>query len=105
MLRALQELASRWQATIVAEGVETAEQLAAIRDLGITAGQGYLLDGRPAKRRVEPIDIEACCRRAGSSSPTTRRPSPHAAPARDDVASPGTLASTKRRRRLASATR
>jgi EAL domain-containing protein (putative c-di-GMP-specific phosphodiesterase class I) len=55
----IQRLASRWQATTVAEGVETAEQLAAIRDLGITTGQGYLL-GRPARdRRVKPIDIES----------------------------------------------
>ena len=59
VLRALQELASRWHATIVAEGVETAEQLAAIRDLGITAGQGYLL-GRPGHdRQVKPLDIDA----------------------------------------------
>ena len=59
VLRALQELAARWHATIVAEGVETAEQLAAIRELGIASGQGYLL-GRPAReRRVQPLDIES----------------------------------------------
>jgi diguanylate cyclase (GGDEF)-like protein len=59
VLRALQELASTWQATIVAEGVETAEQLAAIRSLGMNAGQGYLL-GRPGRnRRVGAVDIEA----------------------------------------------
>jgi EAL domain-containing protein (putative c-di-GMP-specific phosphodiesterase class I) len=59
VLRALQELAARWDATIVAEGVETAEQLAAVRSLGITAGQGYLL-GRPAQhRRVGRLDIES----------------------------------------------
>ena len=59
VLRALQELATRWSATIIAEGVETAEQLAAIRDLGITAGQGYLL-GRPSReRRVDALDIES----------------------------------------------
>jgi diguanylate cyclase (GGDEF)-like protein len=46
ILRALQELATRWKATIVAEGVETAAQLAVVRSLGIAAGQGYLL-GRP----------------------------------------------------------
>jgi diguanylate cyclase (GGDEF)-like protein len=58
VLRALQELAARWHASIVAEGVETPEQLAAIRSIGITAGQGYLL-GRPSRdRRVRPIDIE-----------------------------------------------
>jgi diguanylate cyclase (GGDEF)-like protein len=59
VLRALQELAARWSATIVAEGVETSEQLAVIRELGITAGQGYLL-GRPAKdRRAERLDLDA----------------------------------------------
>ncbi len=59
VLRALQELAARWSATIIAEGVETSEQLAVIRDLGITAGQGYLL-GRPTRERhVEPLDLDA----------------------------------------------
>jgi diguanylate cyclase (GGDEF)-like protein len=59
VLRALQELAARWSATIVAEGVETGEQLAVIRELGITAGQGYLL-GRPAReRRVEGLNLDA----------------------------------------------
>jgi diguanylate cyclase (GGDEF)-like protein len=59
VLRALQELAARWDATIVAEGVETGEQLAVIRGLGITAGQGYLL-GRPAReRRVERLKLDA----------------------------------------------
>jgi EAL domain-containing protein (putative c-di-GMP-specific phosphodiesterase class I) len=47
VLRALQELATRWHASIVAEGVETAAQLTVIRSLGISSGQGYLL-GRPA---------------------------------------------------------
>jgi EAL domain-containing protein (putative c-di-GMP-specific phosphodiesterase class I) len=59
VLRALQELADRWHASVVAEGVETPEQLAAIRSIGVTAGQGYLL-GRPSRdRRVRPIDVEA----------------------------------------------
>ena len=59
VLRALQELAARWSATIIAEGVETGEQLAVIRELGITAGQGYLL-GRPARdRRVGGLDLDA----------------------------------------------
>lgn len=59
VLGALQELATRWSATIVAEGVETAEQLAAIRGIGIKTGQGYLL-GRPSSDlQVEPLDIGA----------------------------------------------
>jgi diguanylate cyclase (GGDEF)-like protein len=57
VLRAIQELAGRWKASVVAEGVETAEQLAVIRAMGIGTGQGYLL-GRPsATRRVGPIDL------------------------------------------------
>jgi EAL domain-containing protein (putative c-di-GMP-specific phosphodiesterase class I) len=73
VLRALQELAARWSAVIVAEGVETSEQLAVIRDLGITSGQGYLL-GRPApERRAERLDLDALMpkewlKRAGSSA-------------------------------------
>jgi len=57
VLRAIQELAGRWKATVVAEGVETAEQLAVIRAMGIGAGQGYLL-GRPSPTRpAQPIDV------------------------------------------------
>jgi len=59
VLRALQELAARWHATVVAEGVETSDQLAAIRSIGIVAGQGYLL-GRPRSlRAAEGLDIES----------------------------------------------
>ena len=59
VLRALQELAARWTAQIVAEGVETGEQLAVIRELGITAGQGYLL-GRPSRERhAERLDLDS----------------------------------------------
>ena len=57
VLRAIQELAGRWHATVVAEGVETAEQLAVIRAMGIGAGQGYLL-GRPSPARLaQAIDL------------------------------------------------
>jgi EAL domain-containing protein (putative c-di-GMP-specific phosphodiesterase class I) len=42
----------------VAEGIETAHQLEVVHDLGLAAGQGYLL-GRPSRTLVtEPIDIE-----------------------------------------------
>ena len=59
VMRALQELAARWSAAIVAEGVETSEQLAVIRELGITSGQGYLL-GRPeTHRRADVLDLDA----------------------------------------------
>jgi len=58
VLRALQELAAQWKATVVAEGVETAEQLATIREVGINAGQGYLL-GRPGPvREPRVLDLD-----------------------------------------------
>jgi diguanylate cyclase (GGDEF)-like protein len=58
VLRALQGLAAQWNASIVAEGIETSEQLAVVRDLGISAGQGYLL-GRPGHEPLaEPVDLD-----------------------------------------------
>jgi EAL domain-containing protein (putative c-di-GMP-specific phosphodiesterase class I) len=57
VLRGIREMASRSGATIVAEGVETPEQLVALQRLGITSAQGYLL-GRPADRPVAtPVDL------------------------------------------------
>jgi diguanylate cyclase (GGDEF)-like protein len=47
VLRALTELAHRWGAMVVAEGVETPGQLWVVKELGVSAAQGYLL-GRPA---------------------------------------------------------
>jgi diguanylate cyclase (GGDEF)-like protein len=59
VLRSLTELASRQGAVAIAEGLETAEQLRALRELGITTGQGYLL-GRPGRNvAIERVDIEA----------------------------------------------
>ena len=59
ILRALQALAAQWNASVVAEGIETSEQLAVVRSLGITAGQGYLL-GRPGNEPVaDPLDLES----------------------------------------------
>jgi diguanylate cyclase (GGDEF)-like protein len=58
VLRALLDLAERWQATVVAEGIETPHQLEVVRGLGIRAGQGYLL-GRPGPAlETEAVDIE-----------------------------------------------
>jgi diguanylate cyclase (GGDEF)-like protein len=59
VLRALQEMASRWGASVVAEGVETPEQLVALHRLGVTAAQGFLL-GRPADHpNPAPVDLQA----------------------------------------------
>ena len=60
----LKDLADRWGALVIAEGVETVEQLEFVRSLGIRAGQGYLLgvpvgaavdrDGRPRGAHPQP---------------------------------------------------
>ena len=59
VLRALQELAKQWRVSIVAEGVETAAQLAVVRSLGISAAQGYLLARPAAAMSAEAIDLAA----------------------------------------------
>ncbi len=46
VIRALVDLAHAHDLTVVAEGVETAEQLEIIRELGCDKAQGFLL-GRP----------------------------------------------------------
>jgi diguanylate cyclase (GGDEF)-like protein len=59
VLRSLMDLASRQGAVTIAEGLETAEQLRSLRELGITTGQGYLL-GRPGHNLgLGRVDIEA----------------------------------------------
>lgn len=80
VLRSLTDLAARQGAVAIAEGLETAEQLRSLRELGITTGQGYLL-GRPGRNLgLVRIDIEALA--AGAliveNAPATRRPSPPA---------------------------
>ncbi|MET0517657.1 MAG: EAL domain-containing protein, partial [Burkholderiaceae bacterium] len=46
--RALLQLAETFGAQLVAEGIETAEELRVLRDLGVAFGQGWLL-GRPSR--------------------------------------------------------
>jgi diguanylate cyclase (GGDEF)-like protein len=59
VLTSLVQMADRLGAMTIAEGVETAEQLRTIRDLGIVAGQGYLL-GRPDPRHdLAWVDLAA----------------------------------------------
>lgn len=59
VLRSLRDLASRWGAAVIAEGLETTSQLRMVRELGLSAGQGYLL-GRPSPdTSLEKIDIAA----------------------------------------------
>ena len=58
VLRAIRDLASRTGATLVAEGIETPEQLSVVRSLGIAAGQGFLLAHPSAEPSAEAIDLE-----------------------------------------------
>jgi EAL domain-containing protein (putative c-di-GMP-specific phosphodiesterase class I) len=59
VLGSLVDLAGRWGALVVAEGVETPAHLALTRDLSIGAAQGYLL-GRPGPDvSLERVDIDA----------------------------------------------
>jgi EAL domain-containing protein (putative c-di-GMP-specific phosphodiesterase class I) len=50
LLRALNAVAGTLKAEIIAEGIETSEELATIQGLGIPYGQGYLF-GRAAPLR------------------------------------------------------
>ncbi len=57
IVKTLRDLADRWGALVIAEGIETPAQLEVVRSLGIGAGQGYLL-GRPTDRpSTESIDL------------------------------------------------
>ena len=79
VLRSLMDLAARQGAVAIAEGLETAEQLRSLRELGITTGQGYLL-GRPAPDTgLAAVDIETLASGTiivGQAAPTpeTARP-------------------------------
>jgi EAL domain-containing protein (putative c-di-GMP-specific phosphodiesterase class I) len=65
VVRTLKDLADRWGALVIAEGVETPEQLEFVRSLGIRAGQGYLL-GRPAETpSTAVVDLDALTRSSG----------------------------------------
>jgi EAL domain-containing protein (putative c-di-GMP-specific phosphodiesterase class I) len=44
--------------TIVAEGIETAEELDALQALGVPCGQGYLL-GRPGRLPLSMVTTRA----------------------------------------------
>jgi EAL domain-containing protein (putative c-di-GMP-specific phosphodiesterase class I)/GGDEF domain-containing protein len=58
MLQALRGIADVFGTTLIAEGIETRDDLRALRDLGIPYGQGWLL-GRPAPIPREAIEAAA----------------------------------------------
>ncbi len=65
---ALQDLARRWGASVIAEGIETPAQLRVVRALEVGAGQGYLL-GRPCSAedvialQATGVDIEGLAKK------------------------------------------
>jgi diguanylate cyclase (GGDEF)-like protein len=75
VLRSLVEMAGSWGALIVAEGIENGDQLRAMRDLRVIAGQGYLL-GRPGDdpSAVETVDVGALQHQGVWPSAPTFRP-------------------------------
>ncbi|HEX9045079.1 MAG TPA: EAL domain-containing protein [Candidatus Limnocylindrales bacterium] len=74
VLRALSDLAGRWGAMVVAEGVETASQLWTVQELGMSAAQGYLL-GRPSSEpSMRSVDLGALLADAESELPLVMEP-------------------------------
>ena len=62
VIRTLRDLADRWGALVVAEGIETPAQLEVVRSLGIEAGQGYLLCRPTEQPPTESIDLDDLAR-------------------------------------------
>ena len=57
-IQALQQIAAIFDTALIAEGIETEDDLRVLRDLGIQYGQGFFL-GRPARLPHEQIDAPA----------------------------------------------
>ena len=57
-IQALQQIAAIFDTALVAEGIETEDDLRVLRDLGIAYGQGYFL-GRPAPSPLKDIGTVA----------------------------------------------
>ena len=57
VLRSLRELAARWGSYTVAEGLETVGQLHSVREIGVAAGQGYLLSRPMAAPNLLRVDL------------------------------------------------
>lgn len=65
-VRSIQGIAASSATRVIAEGIETAAELLAIRELGVAFGQGYHL-GRPAALPLcaVPADVRSLLNRAG----------------------------------------
>jgi EAL domain-containing protein (putative c-di-GMP-specific phosphodiesterase class I) len=58
VLKAIQEIAARSNASVVAEGIETLEQLDVIRRLKIKSGQGFLLAAPGPQPLTSTLDVD-----------------------------------------------
>jgi diguanylate cyclase (GGDEF)-like protein len=58
VLRSIRDLAESWDAIVIAEGIETPEQLSVVRSLRMSAAQGYFLGMPSANLDVEPLDVD-----------------------------------------------
>lgn len=72
-VRAMQDLAESCSATLIAEGIERAEDLACIHSMGIACGQGFFI-ARPAKQppRSMPAQVGDMLAAKGLALPPTR---------------------------------
>ena len=59
VLTAIQDIAARADATVIAEGIETVDQLDVIKEVGISHGQGYLLANPAPELQSETIGIDS----------------------------------------------
>jgi diguanylate cyclase (GGDEF)-like protein len=59
VLRGIRDIAQQSGAVVVAEGIESADQLEVVRALDLFAGQGYLLGMPSAEIRAEALDLES----------------------------------------------
>ncbi|MGH2399647.1 MAG: EAL domain-containing protein, partial [bacterium] len=58
VLRAIHDLAAESGAAVVAEGIETVEQLKVVRRLGLRQGQGFLLAHPSESVSHDPVDVD-----------------------------------------------
>ena len=73
VLRSLADIARSWNAMVVAEGIETADQLEVVRSLGMTAAQGYLLGMPSTNLDVEAVDFDELIKQEIERSPFLAR--------------------------------
>ena len=68
ILRTLLELSSRRGAAVIAEGVETVDQLRMVRDIGLEQAQGFVLGHPTGEPTLRSVDVEAILGEQGSSA-------------------------------------